>query len=270
MSPSATEIRSTTEAVAYRRHDNGVAHIELNKPDSLNSLDLDVLTALVDLGRQIGEPESGVRAVVLSGRGRAFCSGLDRAQFEKMTSSGAETGGEVERLGAAKSVAQQAVHIWSIIPQPVIAAVHGYALGGGLQLTLGADIRVMEPTAKLSVMEVAWGLIPDMTGTQLLPELVGRDVAKDLTFTGRMITGEDAATMGLATRLSDDAVTEALDLAGQIATHTPMVLSHAKRLLELAGRVDLATGLDAEQEALHELLTSPEQIALISARLANG
>lgn len=254
--------------IAYSIRDDGVAHVELNRPESLNSLNNEVLSALVDVGRRIGRPDSGVRAVVLSGRGRAFCSGLDRAQFAKMTEGGTDLAVTTDRLGAAKAVAQQAVHIWSIIRQPVIAAIHGYALGGGLQLTLGADIRIVERAAKLAVLETRWGLIPDMTGTQLLPELIGRDVAKDLTFTGRMVTGEEAVSIGLATRLSDDAVDDALNLAGEMAQGSPLALRHAKQLLEMAGRVDLAVGLDAEQEALHDLLRTPEQIALIRDRLA--
>jgi enoyl-CoA hydratase/carnithine racemase len=103
----------------------------------------------------------------------------------------------------------------------VIAAVHGNALGGGLQITLGADVRIVAPDCRLSVFEVAWGLIPDMTGTQLLPELVGRDVAKELTFTGRIVSGDDAVRIGLATRVDPDPLAAALAMAKQISGHSP-------------------------------------------------
>lgn len=244
----------------------GVAHVQLNRPERLNSLDPEMFKALVGVGRRVLDRQD-VSVVVLSGTGRAFCAGLDFSQFDAMRSGNAEivTGGE--RLGSAMALAQQAVHVWSLLPQPVIAGVHGYALGGGLQVALGADIRIVSPTTKLSVMEIQWGLIPDMAGTQLLPELVGRDIAKDLTFTGRTILGTEAQSIGLATRVTEDPVAGALDLAHEMASHSASALRQAKRLLDMAGRVSLSEGLDAEQEALHALMGSEEQAAVVEKRL---
>jgi enoyl-CoA hydratase/carnithine racemase len=153
------------------------------------------------------------------------------------------------------------------VPAPVIAAVHGVAFGGGLQIALGADIRVVAPDAQLSVMEVQWGLVPDMCGTQLLPELVGRDVAKELTFTGRRITGSEASRLGLATREADDPLAVAVALAQEIAGHSRTATRAAKRLLDMAGRVALAQGLQAEQDEISALIGSPEQVAVVRRRL---
>ena len=251
--------------------DGAVAHVRLNRPDKLNALDRAMFTALVQAGRELIS-NSAIRAVVLSGNGRAFCAGLDYEQFALMA-GGASHGSDVlvisdERLGGARALGQQAVRVWSQVPVPVIAAVHGVALGGGLQIALGADLRIVSPGAELSVMEVRWGLIPDMAGTQLLPELVGRDVAKLLTFTGRSVSGTAAAAMGLATEVADDPVTAALMLAHNIAAHDPAALTHAKALLDMAGRVSLELGLDAEQKAIAELIASPALASTVRARLS--
>jgi enoyl-CoA hydratase/carnithine racemase len=155
--------------------------------------------------------------------------------------------------------------VWTEVPVPVIAAVTGNALGGGLQIALGADIRIVAPDARLSVLEIRWGLIPDMTGTQLLPELVGRDVAKELTFTGRMVSGEEAVALGLATRVDPDPRQAALELARSIAGRSPHAIRAAKRLLDLAGRADLETGFAAEQEEIGALIASPNQAEAVAA-----
>src|SRR5438105_4759204 len=185
----------------------GVADVRLNRPEKLNALDPPMFDALVETGARLAADPS-VRAVVLSGEGRGFCSGLDFAAFEAM--AGSDGGARVtNRLGdqpegRITNHGQQAVFTWTELPVPVIAALHGVALGGGLQIALGADLRIVAPDARLSVLEIRWGLIPDMTGTQLLPGLVGRDVAKELTFSGRMVSGQEAVALGLATRVDPD------------------------------------------------------------------
>ena len=152
-----------------------------------------------------------MRAVVLSGEGRGFCSGLDFAAFQAMAGAERRVGATVParrpgsgRPGRITNHGQQAAFAWTELPVPVIAAVHGVALGGGLQIALAADLRIVAPDARLSVLEIRWGLIPDMTGTHMLRRLVPLDVAKELTWTGRMVSGEEAVALGLATRLSDD------------------------------------------------------------------
>src|SRR3954469_6466285 len=245
----------------------GVATVRLDRADKLNALDPAMFDALITVGTELTDRDD-VNAVVLTGAGRAFCAGLDLGSFAAMADEG--TGRVVvprEPLGAARARGQQAVHVWSLGPAPVIAAVHGGAFGGGLQLALGADIRIVAPDAQLSVMEVQWGLVPDMCGTQLLPELVGRDVAMELALTGRKVPGAEAARIGLATRAADDPLAEAQTLPAEIAGHSRSATRAVKRLVELAGRVPLAEGLQAEQEEIGALMGSPEQGAVARSRL---
>ncbi len=247
---------------------DGVAHVRLDRPEKLNALDPAMFDALVAVGTALVDRED-VGAVVLSGEGRAFCAGLDFGQFAAMRDrQGPRVDTSRPLLGAARARGQQAAHVWSLVPAPVVAAVHGVAFGGGLQIALGADIRIVAPDARLSVMEIRWGLVPDMTGTQLLPGLVGRDVAKELALTGREVSGEEAVALGLATRAADDPVAAALALAREIAGHSRRATRHVKRLMDLAGRVGLAEGLQAEQDAIGELIGSPEQVAVVERRLA--
>jgi enoyl-CoA hydratase/carnithine racemase len=160
---------------------------------------------------------------------------------------------------------QQAVYGWTELPVPVIAAVHGHALGGGIQLALGADIRIVAPDAKLSVLEIRWGLIPDMTGTQSLVNLVGLDVAKELTFTGRTVSGEEAVALGLCTRVSDDPHTDAMAMAAEIATKSPDAIRAAKRLFNMAPKVSLADGFAHERREIKQLIGSANQVEQIKA-----
>lgn len=247
--------------------DDGVATVRLNRPDKLNALDAAMFEALVDVGTGLIERDD-VGAVVLCGAGRAFCAGLDFGRFAAMADQSWPPPQQPRPpMGPAVALGQQAVYVWSQIPAPVIAAVHGVAFGGGLQIALGADIRVVAPDAQLSVLEVVWGLVPDMTGTQVLPELVGRDVAKDLTLTGRRVDGVEAVRLGLATRLADDPQAAAQALASEIAGHSRSATRNAKRLLDMAGRVPLAEGFQAEQDVLHQLVGSEEQVAAVRRRL---
>src|ERR1700684_477970 len=245
---------------------DGVADVRLARPDKRNALDVAMCTALITTGEQL-KSEPGVRAVVLSGEGPDFCAGLDFGSFQAMR------GGERLSLhaelppggGPAPGTGQRAAFVATEVPAPVIAPVAGNALGGGLQIALGADIRIVAPDAKLSVLEIRWGLIPDMTGSQLLPELVGRDVAKELTFTGRMVGGTEAVALGLATRVDPDPRQAALALARAVAGRSPHAIRAAKRLLDLAGRVDLETGFAAEQKEIGALVGSANQAEAVTA-----
>ncbi len=248
--------------------DNGIADVRLNRPDKLNALDQAMFNGIVDAGEAL-KADPGVRVVVLSGEGRGFCAGLDFGSFQAMAGGDAarddaprdeslgaigDTDGRITHLG------QQAAWVWQEIGVPVIAAVHGAALGGGLQIALGADIRIVAPDAKLSVLEARWGLIPDMTGTVILPKLVGLDVAKELTFTGRMVSGTEAVALGLATRVADDPRGAALELAADLATKSPDALREGKRLLNLSGTRPLAEQLHDERVTMRSLIGSPNQV----------
>lgn len=253
--------------------DDGLAHVRLNRPDSLNSLTREVFEDLVEIGTSLLDAPT-VTAVVLSGEGRAFCAGLDLGEFQRMK-TGEKVGGtknvvaQGEPLGAAKAIAQKAVHVWSLVPVPVIAGVAGVAFGGGLQVALGADVRIVARDAKLSMMELNWGLAPDMGGTQLLPRLVGPAQAKLLVFTGKVIDGERAERIGLADEIAEDPVARALEIGRDLAERSRTALVRAKELVDLAGSgASLAEGFAREQEVIAELMGSPEQIAAVEKRQA--
>jgi enoyl-CoA hydratase/carnithine racemase len=255
--------------------DGGVADVRLNRPDKLNALDTDMFVGLVDAGAQLAT-EPSVRAVVLSGEGRSFSAGLDFTGFTAMA-EGAPAAGDrdpagsdgLRTIGATDGrithLAQQAAHCWSQVPVPVIAAVWGHCLGGGLQIALGADLRIVHPDATLSVLEIRWGLSPDMTGTATLPRLVGPDVAKELAWTGRTVSGEEAARIGLATRTSDTPLDDALALARELATKNPHAIRGIKRLIEQSGRVPLAQQYADEREVIGTLVSTPNQVEAVAA-----
>ena len=245
---------------------DAVADVRLNRPEKRNALDGAMLAGLITAGERL-KSERGVRAVLLSGEGPDFCAGLDFGWFQAMR-EGDQLSLQVDlppAEGPARAAGQRAAYVWTELPVPVIAAVTGNALGGGLQIALGADIRIVAPDARMSVLEIRWGLVPDMTGTQLLPELVGRDVAKELTFSGRVVSGAEAVALGLATRVDPDPRQAALDLARSVARRNPHAIRAAKRLLGLAGRVDLETGFAAEQNEISALIGSPNQAEAVAA-----
>jgi enoyl-CoA hydratase/carnithine racemase len=246
---------------------DGVADVRLNRPEKMNALDPAMFEGLVETGKALAGDRS-LRAVVLSGEGRAFCAGLDFASFMSMANRERPARNLVDREhGSAANFAQRAAYVWTELPVPVIAAVHGVAYGGGLQIALGADIRFVTPDAQLSVMEIKWGLIPDMSGTQTLRHLVRLDVAKELTFTGRIVSGTEAATLGLATHVSDDPRAAALALAREIAAKSPNAVRAGKRLLNSAGVLSVAEGLQLEETLQLSLIGKPNQLEAVQANM---
>ncbi len=211
----------------------GIADVRMNRPEKRNALDGAMFQALADVGGRL-TTEPGVRCVVLSGEGPSFCAGLDFSSFQMMAGGAGEAVTTVEgspgsmQEGRITHLGQQVCWVWQEIPVPVIAAVHGHALGGGIQIALGADIRIVHPDTKLSVREVHWGLVPDMTGTLMLGSLVRADVAKELVFTARIFDGREAHTLGLATALSDAPREAALSMAAEIAGRSPDAVRGAK------------------------------------------
>jgi enoyl-CoA hydratase/carnithine racemase len=169
--------------------------------------------------------------------------------------------------GSPANLAQQAAFVWSQMPVPVIAAVHGVAFGGGFQIAMAADIRIAAPDARFSVMEVKWGLIPDMTGTQTLRHLVRLDVAKELTFTGRIVSGEEASQLGLVTRLSEQPHDVAMEMAGEIASKSPNAIRVAKQLLNEAVYSTLGEGLRREEVAQRSLMGKPNQVEAVRSNM---
>jgi enoyl-CoA hydratase/carnithine racemase len=247
--------------------DAGVADVRLARADKLNALDPAMFQAIAETGRSLAA-DSSLRAVVLSGEGRAFCAGLDVSSFAAMTKPNPGGPSLLERSDESPAnLAQRAAWIWRELPVPVIAAIHGVAFGGGLQIALGADVRLVAPDARLSVMEIKWGLIPDMSGTQTLRRLVRLDVAKELTFTGRIVEGAEAVELGLATRVSADPHADALELARQIAGRSPEAIRAGKQLLEASALVGVEEGLALEAKLQRSLIGRPNQIEAVKANL---
>jgi enoyl-CoA hydratase/carnithine racemase len=245
---------------------DGVATVTMVRSDKHNALDQAMFEALVDAAAQLKDAAS-VRAVVLHGDGKSFCSGLDVASF--MSGQGG-TGVLLSRdSDGPANLAQRVSYDWSLVPAPVIAAVHGNCFGGGLQIALGADIRIAAPDAKLSIMEIKWGLVPDMGITQALPRLVPIDIAKELTFTGRIVSGSEASELGLVTRTAADPLSAALELAGEIAQKSPHAVRAAKRLYDQTWLSnDPAAALALESELQTGLIGSPNQIAAVVAGMS--
>ena len=254
--------------------DAGIADVRLNRPDKLNAVDPGMFTALAETGAAIGEDRS-VRAVVLSGEGRGFCSGLDFSSFQAMAGTGDQHVDEgfataatslTDRLpGKVTNLFQEAVHVWTNLEVPVIASCHGPVLGAGFQLALGADIRFSTPDAKWSILEIRWGLLPDMTGIPSLVRLVGLDVAKELSYTGRMVSGTEAGALGVVTHVVDDPHDQAMALAADIASKNPHAIRGMKSLLNMAGSRPLGESLVEESRLMASLLGSPNQVEAVMA-----
>ena len=250
----------------------GIADVRLNRPDKYNALSPEMFQAIVDAGESLLEARD-VRAVVLSGNGRGFCAGLDVSSFSGMADRASSGAGSAESLlqrdERPENFAQRPAYIWKQLPMPTIAAVHGVAYGGGCQIALGTDIRFAAPDAKISVMEIKWGLIPDMSLTQTLRPLVPLDVAKELTFTGRILSGADAKHVGLVTHVSDDPLADAMVLAEEIAGKSPDAVRAGKQLLETSWYADERVGLELEASLQTALIGSPNQVEAIKANLEN-
>lgn len=253
-----------SELVTIEINDH-VAHVRFNRPEKMNALSMAMMEAIAGAAETVSANRD-VRAVVLSGEGRAFCAGIDTTAF---------TSGEIfgdmfgpGRGGFWPNFYQKPGYAWKQVPVPVIAALHGVAFGGGIQIALGADIRIAHPETRLSVMEIKWGLIPDMSGSQTLRDLVRLDVAKELVFTGRIVEAPEAERIGLVTRLADDPVAEALAMAKVIASGNPDAVALGKHLLESTWHGDAMDGLRREEKLQATILNTPNHHEAIRAGMA--
>ncbi|GGU25151.1 crotonase/enoyl-CoA hydratase family protein [Nocardioides albus] len=206
---------------------DGIAQVRLNRPDKLNALTLELLRELVDTAKELGKNHD-LRAVVIAGEGDAFTAGLDFASVLRDPKK--VVGALLPVPFRGTNLFQESVWAWRRLPVPVIAAVHGHCLGGGVQIALGADFRIAEPDSQWSVLEGKWGIIPDMTGIRSLSEVVGIDTAKKLTMTAEQFSGERAYELGLVTELSADPVATATAFARKLSERSPDQLAAAKRL----------------------------------------
>ena len=247
----------------------GVAEVSLSRPEKMNALDAAMFMEIADVLQRLHQ-EPGLRAVVLHGAGRAFCAGLDMASFAQMGAGNVETGlGDLltRKYGLA-NLPQYVAWGWRQLPVPVIAAVHGVAFGGGLQIALGADIRLVSSDLQMSVMEMKWGIIPDMSGCILMNQLAGTDVVRELCFTARSFDGNEAVQLGLATHVCAEPLTAARAMAQQIASQNPDAIRACKRLLNQALKASDAETLLAESMAQQALLGSANQMEAVRAAMA--
>ncbi len=265
---SATTDQQLVSEVQRRtsvRVDEHVATVTLTRPEKHNALDIAMFEAILAAAEQVAA-EPLIRAVVLHGEGKSFCSGLDIASL--MSAPGTVEGTDIAFAEPVPNRFQRVAYDWVTLPVPVIAAIQGNCLGGGLQIALGADIRIAHPDARLSVAEVKWGLIPDMSITQTLPRLVGSDVAKELTFTARVVSGEEAHRLGLVTRVAEDPLAAAQELAREIAGRSPDAVRGAKRLLGEAWSGPAQETLALEAALQQRLIGSPNQLAAVVAGMS--
>ncbi len=245
--------------------DDQIAHVVLTRAEKKNAMDDEMIDALIAAGAEIAG--SGVRAVILSGEGDCFCAGIDVSGLTKII------GQDIEALilprthgGGTTNRWQEVTMVWKRLDIPVIAALHGVVFGAGMQLALGADIRIASPDTKLAVMEMKWGLIPDMGGMVLLPRLLREDVLKRLIYTAEPVSAAQAADWGLITEVHDDPIGAAQALAENIAQKGPNAIKAAKALCETAYTVSAEDVLIAEAQMQVSLLGQPEQMEVISAQ----
>jgi enoyl-CoA hydratase/carnithine racemase len=247
--------------------ENHIADVRFTRAEKMNALDPAQFQGIIAAGKELAQT-SGIRAIVLSGEGRSFCAGLDMAS---MASGGDPSGGAAKSLtertyGNANDF-QQVAMLWRNLPVPVIAAVHGVCFGGGLQIASGADIRIIAPDARLSIMEMRWGLIPDMGGYALWRGLVRDDVLRELTYTNREFSGQEALTLGLATYVDADPYIRAMAIATEIAAKNPSAMRAAKALFNDYADMDEAAILMAESVAQDGVIRKPNQIEAVMAQM---
>lgn len=244
-----------TERIVIDRKGH-IAHVTLNRPDKHNAVDRAMFDALIDVGRELSSDRS-LRAVVLSGRGENFCAGIDISVFQD---SGVQASGEENMKpldGSLANYYQNAAWIWRSLPVPVIAALRGFVFGAGLQIALGADIRYADASTRLSIMEIKWGLIPDMGITATLPDLLPVDKALELAWSGRLVEAPEARELGLVSALQDDPLAAAASLAEIIASKSPDAVRAIKRLFYEAWRDTAARGLRLEADLQTRVMSLP-------------
>ena len=251
---------STENRVTIDLADNGVAQVRFNRPDKMNALDPAQFEAIIEAGEKL-RTMKGLRVVVLAGEGKAFCAGLDISSF---TADG-ERKPLAERTHGNANRAQEAAMTWRKCPVPVIAAVHGVCFGGGLQIASGADIRVVHPATRMAIMELKWGLVPDMGGYNLWRGLIRDDVLRELVYTNREFTGAEAQEYGLATHVTEDPLGKANDIANEIANRNPEAIRGAKRLSEAMFEKSGDEILMAESVEQDAVMRKPNQIEAVMA-----
>ena len=252
------------DRIAIELGEDGVAEVRFVRGDKMNALDPEMFQRIIEAGHTL-QRMKGLRAVVLSGEGRAFCAGLDLSNFAKKPPE--DEPGLTERTYGNSNRPQQVAMQWRKLPVPVIAAIHGVCFGGGLQIASGADIRVVHPETRMAIMELKWGLVPDMGGYVLWRGLVRDDVLRELIYTNREFNGAEAQLLGLATYVDDNPRERALAIARQIANKNPHAIRAAKRLQ--AGMWDRETDAILMEESIeqHGIMRSRNQVEAVMSEM---
>lgn len=261
---SATATTIANDRVAIELGEDGVAEVRFVRAEKMNALDPEMFQRIIEAGSVL-QRMKGLRVVVLSGEGRAFSAGLDLSNFSRRPPE--DEPSLTERTYGNANRAQQVAMQWRKLPVPVIAAVHGVCFGGGLQIASGADIRIVHPTTRMAIMELKWGLVPDMGGYVLWRGLVRDDVLRELVYTNREFTGTEALQLGLATYVDEHPRERALAIARQIALKNPHAIRAAKRLQ--AGMWERETDAILLEESIeqHAIMRSRNQVEAVMAEM---
>jgi len=261
--PAATTM-TANDRIAIELGEDGVADVRFTRADKMNALDPEMFQRIIEAGHML-QRAKGLRAVVLSGEGRAFCAGLDLSNFSRKPPE--DEPSLTERTYGNANRAQQVAMQWRKLPVPVIAAVHGVCFGGGLQIASGADTRIVHPETRMAIMEMKWGLVPDMGGYVLWRGLVRDDVLRELIYTNREFTGAEALSLGLATHLDENPRERALMIARQIADKNPHAIRAAKRLQASMFERDADAILLEESIEQHAIMRSRNQVEAVMAEM---
>jgi enoyl-CoA hydratase/carnithine racemase len=248
--------------------EDGIADVRMTRVDKMNALDPTQWAALVDAVETL-KATPGLRVVVLSGEGRACCAGLDLASMQGDRDPGASSAGGslADRTHGIANNAQYAAWGWRELPVPVIAAVHGVAFGAGSQIMAAADIRIVHPETRIAIMEMKWGLVPDVAGMPLWRTQVRDDVLREMIYTNREFNGVEAKELGFATHVADDPHAKAMELARVIANKNPHAMRGAKRLCNLMGDASDAELLQAESDEQLKVIRTPNQMEAVMAEM---
>lgn len=248
--------------------EDGIADVRMTRVDKMNALDGAQWNALVEAIDQL-KATPGLRVVVLSGEGRAFCAGLDLASLQSERDPGASSaGGSLgDRTKGISNNAQYAAYGWRELPVPVIAAVHGVAFGAGSQIMAGADIRIVHPDTRIAIMEMKWGLVPDVGGMPLWRTQVADDVLREMIYTNREFNGVEAKEMGFATHVSDEPHAKAMELARVIANKNPHAIRGAKRMCNALATSSDAELLQMESDEQLKVIRTPNQMEAVMSEM---
>ncbi len=249
-----------------------IARVTLARPAKMNSLDPAMFEAILQVGEELRADQS-IRVVVLDAEGDNFCSGLDKASIAGLMSPGETPDGAIPltkletRTHGIANGPQYAAWMWRELPMPVIAAVQGITFGGGLQIALGCDMRYASAESQFSILEMKWGIVPDMSSSQVMRHLIPDDVIRELTYTARIFSAQDALKWGFITDIVDDPLAHAYSIAEQIVVKNPHAVRSAKRILDRAPYQTQAEGLLFESTEQDKILGTPNQIEAVMAQM---